>query len=101
MRTTEPARWQQLLDKVANLPPALVSKFCNQERFSFLGCSVTLGTSQQKQRFCTVEGLNAQLDDFQLRRGIVYYLDESANGLQKTAFEKTHEDHYKTEPPAN
>lgn len=91
MRTTEPERWQALLDKVAALSPKILEQFEKQETFELLG---QRGPLSDKARYSTVEGLNRQLDDFTDRRGIVYYLDEDIWGMAKTAFEKTREEHY-------
>lgn len=91
MRTTEPERWQALLDKVSSTTPGTIAKFHAQEHFSIFGRVVTLG---DKNRFCTVQGLNRQLDEFTDRLGLVYYIDESIMGMTKAAFEKTREEHY-------
>lgn len=91
MRTTEPQRWQDLLDKVASITPETLAKFRAQELFYLLGRA---GTISDKDLFCTVEGLNRQLDEFSCRHGIVYYVDESSMSLKKEAFEKTWEDQY-------
>lgn len=91
MRTTEPERWQALLDKVASLSPETIKKFHDQKRFSFLGQTVHI---MDKDRYCTVEGLNRQLDEFDTRIGLVYYIDESIMGMAKTGFQKTYEEHY-------
>lgn len=96
MRTTEPERWQAALDKVASITPETLEKFYAQEFFELFSGQplVRLGTREQKARFCTVEGLNQQLDDFIERRGIVYFIDEDVMSMVKHAFEKTREDHY-------
>lgn len=94
MRTTEPERWQALLDKVAAITPETLQKFRAQERFTFLGHPVTIG---DKDRYCTVEGLNRQLDEFEMRVGLVYYIDELIMSMAKTGFEKTREEHYGNE----
>ncbi len=91
MRTTEPARWQELLNKVSAISAETLEKFYKQESFILFGFPVKL---ENKSRYCTVEGLNQQLDDFSNRHGIVYYIDESLMSMAKTAFEKTRQDHY-------
>ena len=91
MRTTEPERWQKLLDSVASLSVETLEKFHAQEHFYLLG---RRGTLSDKDRFCTVEGLNRQLDEFELRVGLVYYIDEVTMSMQKTGFQKTREECY-------
>ena len=94
MRTTEPERWQALLDQTAVLSPKTLEQFRDQKTFALLGQRVDW--FQDKKRYCTVEGLNQQLDDFELRVGLVYYIDEANWSMAKTAFEKTREEHYGT-----
>ena len=91
MRTTEPDRWQQLETAVANITEPTLAKFREQQLFELFGRQVTLS---DKDRFCTVEGLNRQLDEFSNRVGLVYYIDEPSMSMCKAAFEKTREEHY-------
>lgn len=90
MRTTEPERWQELLDRVASIPADALRKF-RQQTFYLEGGR----RFNDRDRFCTVEGLNRQLDEFDMRVGLVYYLDGATMGIKRVAFEKTPEEHFK------
>lgn len=91
MRTNDPIRWQALVDSVASISPNTIKIFHEQKFFVFLGSRCTL---EDKDRYCTISGLNRQLDEFTSRAGIVYYLDEKTMCILKEAFTKTYEEQY-------
>lgn len=83
--------WLKLLDKVDNIPQEILNEFYDQEYFTFMGVAGAFGTVEQKRRFCTVDGLNQQLDSFVAIQGLLFYLNADTRRLEQVEFELTKE----------
>jgi hypothetical protein len=65
---------------ISGYSPEFLATFRAQEKFGFLGHQVTLSN---KDRFCTMEGILAQVADFDLSIGLIYYMDEAQRSMTK------------------